>query len=96
MSSFSRCMRFRQQSLLYSSCFLEYFTFLSALKFHRKSLSHDIEVQRLYEEMEQQIKNEKSKVRELVSLISIICSVGRVVFLSKSNLSVESQFVPSP
>jgi len=31
----------------------------------RKSLSHDIEVQKLFEEMEQQIKNEKAKIREL-------------------------------
>ena len=39
----------------------------------RKSLSHDIEVQKLYEEMEQQIKNEKAKVRELVSFVSLSC-----------------------
>ena len=35
----------------------------------RKALSHDVEVQRLYEEMEQQIRNEKTKVLELVSII---------------------------
>ena len=32
-------------------------------------MSHDVEVQRLYEEMEQQIRNEKTKVLELVSII---------------------------
>eukprot|EP00794_Sanderia_malayensis_P016747 gene16747-18441_t len=31
----------------------------------RKSLSHDLEIQKLYEEMEQQIKSEKSRITEL-------------------------------
>ncbi len=30
--------------------------------FHRKAATHDDEIQRLYEEMEQQIKNEKDRI----------------------------------
>jgi len=37
--------------------------------FNRKAMTHDDEIQRLYEEMEQQIKNEKDRILLEVKLV---------------------------
>ena len=42
--------------------------------FFRKTIAHDIEVQKLYEEMEQQIRNERARIKQQVGARCLIIS----------------------